>query len=146
MKHVLVSICGALIVLSSGCQGNDGNSAGNGTVLTGTQWTLSAWSANSLAPALFTITANFDESRISGTSAVNSYGGPYSATASGEFSVGALESTQMAGSEDAMRAERIYLELLAQARKYTVSDTTLTLLDGGNNESLVFRKATRGHD
>ena len=140
MKHVLMSLCGALIVLASGCESNDGNSTGNGTVLPGTKWRLSAWSANSLDPARFTITADFDESRISGTSAVNSYGGRYSATASGEFSIGALESTLMAGSEDAMRAERIYLELLAQARKYTVSDTTLTFLDGGSNESLVFRK------
>lgn len=77
---------------------------------------------------------------MSGTSAVNFYGGTYSATPSGDFSVGTMQSTLMAGSDDAMRAERIYFELLGQARKYTVSEIALTLSDGGNHSLLVFTK------
>jgi len=54
------------------------------------------------------------------------------------FSVGELVVTLMAGPEPAMRAERAYLTLLAQARSYEVADGTLTLYDGGGNESLIF--------
>lgn len=136
MKRVLVSICAALIVIATGCQSNGVGSSS--AVLAGTTWRLLGWSASSLDPSQFTITADFNESRVSGTSAVNSYGGPYSATASGEFSVGALQSTMMAGAEDAMRAEQIYLQLLGQARNYTVNEATLTLLGGGSNVLLVF--------
>ena len=138
MRQVLMSICCALVVIATGCQSSDGSS--NRVVLDGTQWRLSAWSASSLVPSQFTITADFDESRISGTSAVNSYGGAYSLAAGGAFSVGAMQSTMMAGSEDAMRAEQIYLELLGQARKCTINATTLTLLGGGSNVLLVFSK------
>jgi heat shock protein HslJ len=140
MKHILMSICGALLVLANGCESNNGNSEDSGAKLAGTKWALSAWPETSLDPARFPITAAFDDTTISGTSAVNSYGGPYSAAASGAFSVGALQSTQMAGSEEAMRAEHTYLELLAQARKYTLSDKTLKFLDGDNNELLVFER------
>ncbi|MCX6090818.1 MAG: META domain-containing protein [Candidatus Atribacteria bacterium] len=139
-KRVLMSICTALIVLVTGCESNNGNSTNNGTVLAGTEWRLSAWSASSLDPSRFTITADFDESRISGTSAVNSYGGVYSTTASGNFSVGELQSTMMGGSDDAMRAESMYFELLRRVRRFTVNQTTLTLFDEGNNVSLIFTR------
>jgi hypothetical protein len=49
----------------------------------------------------------------------------------------------MAGSELEMRAESLYLTLLAQARFYQVTDTTLTLRDGGGNESLIFSRVAR---
>jgi heat shock protein HslJ len=75
---------------------------------------------------------------ISGTAAVNSYSGIYSAKPNGDFSVGELTITEMAGSEDEMRAEGIYLSLLQQASKYTLNETTLTLLDGNMNELLIF--------
>ena len=105
-----------------------------------TDWRLTSWSVRSLDPSQFTIMVAFDDSQIFGTSAVNSYSGTYSAKMSGDFSVGELQSTQMAGSDDAMHAERIYFELLKQARKYTVNETTLTLLDNSNNALLVFTK------
>ena len=93
-------------------------------------------------PADFTITAQFADGRIGGTSAVNSYRGPYEADADGAFSVGELVSTMMAGPEPDMQAETTYLELLKAATSYKVEDGTLTLSDAGGNESLVFSAAS----
>lgn len=121
----------------------DNGPAMNGTsggTLAETQWRLTGWSISSSHPSEFTMTADFSESQVWGTSAVNSYGGSYTATDDGFFSVSDLVSTLMAGSDDAMRAEGNYFDLLQQARTYTVNGATLTLLDSGNNELLVFTK------
>jgi len=137
MKWMAI-LCSVVCVLATGCESDNGNDTGGGA-LAGTKWRLAAWSASSLDPTAFTITADFDESRISGTSAVNTYGGPYTATDEGSFSVGELAATEMAGSEPAMRAEALYFDLLRQARKYVVSGATLTLKDAGNQEILIFQ-------
>ena len=122
---------------STACD-SDGGSAGSAS-LAGTQWQLSAWSSSSQNPADFTITANFSGSDISGTSAVNLYGGSYSANRSGSFTVGSLFSTEMAGSEEAMTAEAHYINLLQQARKYEISGPVLTLRNESNQDLLIFQ-------
>jgi inhibitor of cysteine peptidase len=109
--------------------------------LDGTAWRLGAWSVSSLYPGDFEITANFTDGRISGKSAVNLYSGSYTVGSSGEFSVGPLISTMMAGPEPAMRAESSYFELLGQARAYRANGDRLGLLDGSNKELLVFTAA-----
>jgi len=124
-------------VIASGCDSDHGNGAG-GRTLAGTKWRLTAWSVSSLDSSQFTITADFDDSQISGTSAVNSYGGPYTAGSDGTFSVGELRATRMAGSEVAMRAEAIDFDLLQQARNYAATETTLTLKNEGDQEILIF--------
>jgi inhibitor of cysteine peptidase len=108
--------------------------------LVGTQWRLSAWSDSTLNPLPFTITAEFDESTISGTSAINDYSGSYIATADHIFSVGDLQMTLRGGSEEARQAESTFFELLGQACQFTVNQTTLTLLDAFKNELLIFSK------
>ena len=145
MKFPLMSVYGVLMLTLAGCESIDGNSHNKSNDLSETDWRLSAWSASSLDPSKFTITAAFDGRQISGTSAVNSYSGTYSASGGGAFSVGSIQSTLMAGSGDAMRAEQIYFALLDQARHYTVSESALTLLDGGNNVLLVFVPGGRAH-
>ena len=114
-------------------------SSGNGE-LDDTTWTLSGWTLSSLDPGAFTITAMFADGKISGRSAVNSYSGPYTAGSDGAFSVGEIASTQMAGSEPAMRAEGAYLTLLQQARSYSLAGRTLKLFDAQDNESLIFHR------
>jgi heat shock protein HslJ len=108
--------------------------------LPGSKWRLQGWSASSLDPSRFTITADFSESQISGTSAVNSYGGPYTATGDGRFSVGDMQSTLMGGSEDAMGAESLYFDLLHQARKYLIDGARLILSDDRGNPLLMFNR------
>jgi inhibitor of cysteine peptidase len=110
--------------------------------LDGTAWKLEAWSVSSLDPADFEITAQFENGRISGKSAVNLYGGQYTADASGAFGVGMLISTLMAGSGPAMLAEAAYTGLLGQARSYAVDGDELTLLGEGGNELLIFGTAS----
>jgi len=46
----------------------------------------------------YPITADFDETDISGRSAVNTYGGSFAITGGGGFKVGELSSTLMGGS------------------------------------------------
>lgn len=95
--------------------------------LEGTQWKLAAWSASSLAPADYDITADFADGRIGGRSAVNLYGGDYAAAADGTFSVGAMTMTEIAGEPAAMQAESRYLALLAQARRWRIANAQLVL-------------------
>ena len=121
----------------AGC-GSDGGDSGSAPSLEGTSWRLTGWSASSLDPADFTITAQFADGKIGGKSAVNTYGGSYEAGEDGSFSVGDLASTMMAGPEPDMRAETIYLQLLAEAKSYAVEGETLTLSDANGNESLIY--------
>lgn len=135
-RRVLTVLLVALVTLVSGCEPDDGNSP----ALDGTEWRLTAWSGSSLEPSRFTITAAFDDSHISGISAVNSYGGTYLATRSGDFSVREVQSTLMAGTDEAMQAEQYYIALLGKARKYTINGTTLTLFGDGDHAALVFAR------
>jgi heat shock protein HslJ len=136
MKRVLIALLVVFSTLSFGCLQADGSD----NALAGTAWRLTGWSAATPDPAQFATTAAFDDSRISGKAAVNSYGGACTATAGGDFSIGPLQSTMMAGTPEAMQAEQQYFTLLAQARKYTVTESTLTLLDAEAKALLVFGK------
>jgi heat shock protein HslJ len=125
----------ALTTIVSAC--DDGwNSSGNGE-LAGSRWRLDGWSASSLQPSDFTITAVFKDREISGTSAVNQYGGSYLAEA-GAFSTRDVSMTEIAGAEPAMRAERIYMQLLRDARKYRRTADRLALMDANGNDLLYF--------
>ncbi|MFO1531281.1 MAG: META domain-containing protein [Kiritimatiellia bacterium] len=125
----------ALLPLLPAC--DDGGTSGSGGALDGTAWRLDGWSASSLHPADFTITASFSDGIVGGTSAVNHYSGPFTAKG-GVFFAGPLAVTEMAGPEPAMRAEQIYLNLLGAARKYDLTAENLLLRDAGGNELLRF--------
>ena len=129
-----IALCCCLIL--PGC--DDSASDAATAALEGTPWKLAAWSVSSLDPAGFEITADFADGRISGRSAVNSYGGDCSASADGSFSVGPVAVTEMAGEPNAMRAESLYLGLLAQARRWRIESSRLLLSDG-NQDLLIFR-------
>ena len=124
----------AALLAAAGC----GGSGGGQPTLNGTSWRLSGWSLSSLDPNAFTITAAFADGKISGTSAVNTYDGPYTEGPGDAFAVGDLVSTMMAGPEPDMRAEQAYLTLLAQAKSYMLKGGGLTLFDENGNESLIF--------
>ena len=141
----LLVVAVALVPVACGGSGSGAHS------LEGTSWRLTGWTLNSLAPDQFTITAAFAGGKVSGTSAVNTYGGAYSTGAGGSggatgagsggaFSVGQLASTEMAGPAPAMRAERAYITLLTQARSYKLAGDALTLYDANGNQSLIFAR------
>jgi heat shock protein HslJ len=145
VRAVFAAVLAATVIMTiAGC----GGSGASGRALDGTSWRLTGWTLNSLAPDQFTISAAFADGKISGSSAVNTYGGTYSAGSggsstggsSGAFSVGQLASTEMAGPEPAMRAEGAYVTLLGQARSYKLTGDALTLYDENGNESLIFAR------
>ncbi len=143
MRARLSAMFVALILLFAvlgiaGCR-----SSGSDThVLDGSAWRLTAWRLSSLDPNDFTITARFADGKISGNSAVNAYGGPYTAGPGEAFSVGDLAVTAMGGTGHDMRAEQNYLTLLGEAKSFKWSGGRLTLFDQHGNESLVFQAAT----
>ena len=122
------------ILLAAGC-------AAARQSLAGTEWRLSAWSVSSLYPGDFGITMSIDADRIGGNAGVNGYGGAYTLGRDDAFSTGDLVTTLIAGPEPAMRAERIYLELLQHAARYAVGEGTLTLSDQRGNALLIFERA-----
>jgi len=124
----------ALVPIVGGCSSED-------RTLNGTSWRLSEWTLSSLDPADFTITAQFADGTVSGSSGVNLYSGPAKLGPGDAFSVGQVSATEMAGDEAAMRAESAYLTLLRAAESYKTADGKLTLFDGGGNESLIFEAA-----
>jgi heat shock protein HslJ len=122
------------LVVLAGC-------ASAGSPLDGTTWRLTEWTLSSLRATDSTITARFADGQLSGGSGVNTYGGPYRLGAGNAVAIGPLASTEMAGSEPAMRAEAAYMTLLGQAGSYKISDGKLTLYDKGGNESLIYEAA-----
>jgi heat shock protein HslJ len=138
----------AVLAASAGCGSSSGGSSGGGddsstsaAALAGSSWRLTGWSVSSQDPNDFTITAEFKDGRIGGKSAVNQYGGPYTASDDGSISFGDLVSTMMAGPEPDMKAEQTYLELLAAAKKFRIEGDTLTLSDAQGNDSLIYSRS-----
>ena len=125
----------ACCVVALGCDEASNDSSAD--ALDGTQWKLAAWSASFLDPAGFDLTAAFADGQISGRSAVNSYGGDYSASPGGSFSVGLLAMTEMAGEPAAMQAESLYHSLLGQADRWRLADGQL-VLSGAGQDLLIF--------
>jgi len=127
-------LAAALLLAASACSRDH-------APLEGTSWRLVGWTISSVYPGDHTITAQFSQGRISGKSAVNSYGGRCQVGPGSAFAVDTIEVTLMAGPEEAMRAERAYLTLLRQARNYRVEEGMLTLFDGGGNQLLIYGAA-----
>ncbi|MGV8084035.1 MAG: META domain-containing protein [Coriobacteriia bacterium] len=109
--------------------------------LDGTSWRLAEWAATELDPGDFTITASFEQGRISGRSGVNSYSGPYRAASGGSFSASNLAMTEMAGPEPAMKAESLYIGLLIESTNYRLDGARLVLSDANGRTTLVFERA-----
>jgi heat shock protein HslJ len=130
---VIMALAVALLA-AAGCGGSGSEPA----TLAGTSWRLTGWTLSSLDPAAFTITAQFADGKISGKSAVNTYGGSYKEGPGDAVSVGQLACTMMAGPELDMRAEAAYLKLLSEAKSYRRDGAGLTLFDQNGNESLIF--------
>jgi len=122
------------VLAAAGCGGSESTAP----TLDGTSWRLTEWTLSSLDPNEFTITAQFADGKISGTSAVNTYSGAYTEGPGDAFAVGELASTMMAGPEPDMRAETAYLKLLSEAKSYKLDGDGLTLFDQMGNESLIF--------
>ena len=127
----LVAVLALAGVVAAGCGGDEQQ-------LDGTSWRLEGWSVSSQSPADFEITAAFTSDQISGAAPVNTYSGGYTVTADGGFSVGELARTLMAGSEEDMKAEDTYFQLLAEAKAYEIDGGQLVLSDANGNQLLIY--------
>ena len=132
----------ALAAVAAGC----GGSGGSGPSLEGTAWKLTGWSISSQDPNDFTITAQFADGRIGGTSAVNQYGGPYTTGDDGAV-LGRRPRQHDDGRSGAGHAggDGLHDAARRRPRQYEVDGETLTLLDAGGNESLIYTATVAAH-
>jgi heat shock protein HslJ len=138
-RGLLIACCVALAALTlapalAGCS----LLPGSGPALDGTTWRLTGWSLSFADPHDFDLTAAFDDGRISGNAAANSYAGAYAAQPDGGFKVGALTLTEKGGEPRALQAQDGYLELLKSARTYKLTNGALRLYDANGNDTLIF--------
>ena len=139
-------LAASVLGAATGCARSDigagvpGGGAGT-HVLDGSTWRLVAWTVSAIDPRDFTITAMFAHGRISGDSAVNSYGGPYTAGPGRRFTPGDLAVTAMGGLGPDMKAESAYLSLLGKATSFARHGDRLTLSDRRGDTILVYQAA-----
>lgn len=130
---------GAILLLLLGLTAACGSPAQQ-PALDGTTWTLTAWAEPEPIPAGVTITAEFADGRVTGTSGVNRYNGSVESGVDGSFAIDQPISTKMAGPEDAMKAEAIYLQRLEDATSYAIDGDTLVVSDADGQPSLTFTR------
>jgi heat shock protein HslJ len=129
MRIVLLATCLAFL---SAC-----NSLTESATLDGTAWQLTGWVAPG-NPAAFAIDASFAEGRMAGKSAVNRYFAAYTLGPGNRFSALRAGSTRMAGSPEAMAAERTHFELLEAVKTYRRDAEVLVLADAAGQPLLTF--------
>jgi heat shock protein HslJ len=127
---VIVSVLVLTLMLAvlGGCGGNaaDDSKALEGKTWKATEITGVPEIVSSKGSAT---TAVFAGGKIAGSGAINRYSGPYTTGPGNTIEVGALISTQMAGEPAAMAQEQAYFAALQKATEYSVTETSLTLMD-----------------
>jgi heat shock protein HslJ len=108
------------------------------SVLAGTSWVLIPGSLGVPVPAGRQITANFSDTRVSGSSSCNLYDGEYRA-AGFRFQVSAVITTKIACQPDTAAAESAYLKKLGASTAFVVTRGQLILF--GQAGTLRFRSA-----
>jgi heat shock protein HslJ len=83
-----------------------------------------------------------DTGNVGGSTGVNAFGAPFSATEDGAIHVGMITSTMMASSPDAMKQEMLLKNALTGAVKWQLTNNykTLKLLTAGGDELAVFTR------
>ena len=105
----------------------------------GPEWTLVAAAVDSVDLSAFGITIAFTDTEVSGMSGVNRYAGGFTSSPEGAMDFGQFAVTAMAGPDDAMQAEQLYLATLDTVTGYSVTDAGLSLF-AGEQEILVYTK------
>jgi heat shock protein HslJ len=107
-------------------------------------WSLASLDGGSLIPGT-SITATFNNGRVTGTAGCNQYFASYS-TAGSTLAIGAAGSTKMYcnSPEGVMEQEALYLSLLSKAASYSTDDGRLVIRDGSGESILVFTPGLAG--
>ena len=157
MKKSLLVLLMSMVLLSTaaaaGCTSNvtpSPNATATSTTspalqLEGTTWKLTSLEAetgmNNTLPNT-TITAQFDDGNVTGSSGCNRYFGSYQVNKT-EINIGQVGSTLMfcEDPEGVMTQEVNYVLLLRNVSSYAISDSELVLSDSLGNPQLVFEAA-----
>ncbi len=131
----LLAACGGSSAESAPTDAVSGPVGGAGFV--GPEWTLVAAAVDSVDLSAFGITIAFTDTEVSGMSGVNRYAGGFTSSPEGAMDFGQFAVTAMAGPDDAMQAEQVYLAALDTVTGYSVTDAGLSLY-AGEQEILVY--------
>lgn len=99
-------------------------------------WVLDSLGApQGLSPADPSVTTNitFGDGEVQGSGGVNSFSGTYEAADGGDLTFGALQSTEMAGSPQAMEQEGAFFSALQETRHFELNGGKLILTSSGND-------------
>jgi heat shock protein HslJ len=98
-----------------------------------------AAAVDSVDLAAFGITIAFTDTEVSGMSGVNRYAGGFTSSPEGAMDFSQFAVTAMAGPDDAMQAEQLYLATLETVTGYSMTEAGLSLF-AGEQEILIYTK------
>jgi heat shock protein HslJ len=133
-------IIGVLVLLPlvGGC-GNAGTQADDSRALEGKTWRATAIAGvTKVQTAKGAATATFSAGQAGGSGSVNSWGASYTTGPGNTIQISALVTTEMAGPQDLMDQEAAYYAALPKAATYKVTETTLSLFDGGGTALVTY--------
>jgi heat shock protein HslJ len=125
------------VSILAGCGGEQGGTGGR---LEGVVWVLESYEdagAMQNVPGNTRIDALFEGGKVSGSSGVNTYSASYESSDS-TLTIGPAVTTMMAGREDAMALEQVYLEALGKAASFTATADALTIYGSDGGELLTY--------
>ena len=138
---LVAAIIVALVALLSACGGED--NAPNAPTMVEGSWklvTLNGAAADAAVPTTLSMT----DGKASGNAGINNFNGSYDAPSDGVLTFGPLASTQMAGSDNAMKQESDFLTALDDTKKFTTEDGALVLMDDSDDKLAVLKAAGNG--
>ena len=140
-----------LVVALAACGSDDSDDASSsstaappsGVPLIGTPWVLINGAELGVPAEGVTVTAEFADGRVSGNSGCNSYSGTFDVSGN-VVSFGPTAGTRMACAPAAMAVEQAYLARLPEVNRYSIADSTLTLVNGNDVTQLVYEASDAG--
>jgi heat shock protein HslJ len=135
---LLIAAIAILASSGTGCSPARDDSA----LLLGRVWQATeVRTAAGLVPAPKTAgpTSEFASGKVSGTTGVNRYNGQYTTKSGDKIEITVGPMTLMAGPPAAMALEQSFVEALKSAKSYSVTETTLTLLDASGNALVNYK-------
>ncbi len=135
MKTVLPRkvVLSSLLLGLSACSGADSKSTaistGNHTSsLEGRNWSLSGFADGEALPANVTVTAGFEQGRLSGSAGCNNYFAGYELGEAGGLSIEMPASTRKMCRGPVMEVERRFLAALPRVQRFAVTDEGMALI------------------
>jgi heat shock protein HslJ len=141
-------IVGLLMLVAVGCGSDDSDDSSSGTStrpaspnLAGTHWILGPDTVLGVPATGITLTAAFDDRRLTGNSGCNSYNASYE-TNGDKLTIGPVAGTKMACGPAPTAVEQAYLARLELVASYGIDGGALTLFGPARAALLVYEPST----